>query len=457
MKHSIRKQLIIRLRVLLVLVFFARILWSSYQALDVSKRCYDEQLLISANSIAARLQATKEGFTADISPSTLIMFTHNNVDSFYYEIFDSGGRRLAGNTTRLASQLELSLPENARYKTIALDHVPFRIVQARLLAPTRKVIVVAAETENVRTHLAQDILVSLAITQATIIIVSATLIVMAINAVFKPIWRLKKIVLNRSIDDLAPLDTEDIPREVEPLIDAINTLLDRSRNEIEARNRFVANAAHQLRTPIAGLKTYSSMSNTLKSVDDFRQVLNKLDSGLDRITRLVNQLLVLARVEHVSQKIPLDLNAVVLKVGIELNDLAAEKSIDLEVLVPPSPVILNVDPSGFRDIAFNLVENAIRYSEPNGKIKVCISSAKHGILLSVEDNGRGIPVEEREHVYERFYRMADSSGNGCGLGLSIVKEAVLAHKANITISTPAGGHGTLVTVVFPNVTTALES
>jgi two-component system sensor histidine kinase TctE len=452
MKHSIRKQLIIRLLILFVLVYCARVLWGSHQALDVSNRCYDEQLLISADSIAARLQANKEGFTADISPSTLIMFTHNNVDSFYYEIFDSGGRRLAGNTRQLASQLDLSLRENARYKTIALDHVPCRIIQARLIAPTRKVIVVAAETENVRTHLSQHILANMAITQATIIIVSAILIIMAINAVFKPIQRLSKTVLNRSVDDLAPLDTKDIPLEVEPLIDAINTLLDRSRNEIEARNRFVANAAHQLRTPIAGLKTYSSMSNTLKSVDDFRRVLDKMDSGVDRITRLVNQLLVLARVEHVSHTIPLDLNAVVLKVGIELNDLAAEKSIELEVLVPPSPATLNVDPSGFRDIAFNLVENAIRYSEPNGKVKVCISSAKHAILLSVEDNGRGIPVDEREHVYERFYRVAGSSGNGCGLGLSIVKEAVLAHKANITISTPVGGHGTLVTVVFPNVT-----
>jgi two-component system sensor histidine kinase TctE len=457
MKRSIRKQLIVRLLVLLGLIYCARILWGFYQALDVSNRCYDEQLLISADSIGARLHVNEKRFAVDISPSTLSILTHNNVDSFYYEIFDYAGRRLAGNTALLASQLDLQSLSIITYKTIALNNASCRVIQARLSVPAGNVIVVAAETQNIRKQLFQHILVGIAFVQATTIMVSGIVVITAINEVFKPIQCLSKTVLTRSIDDLTPLHTKDVPLEVEPLIDAINSLLVRSRNEIEARNRFVANAAHQLRTPVAGLKTYSSMSSTLKSVDDLRQVLNKMDSGLDRVTRLVNQLLVLARAEHGSRAIPVDLNAVVSKVAIELNDLSAEKNIDVEVLVPPDPATVNVDPSGFRDIAFNLVENAIRYSERNGKVKVCVSFAKHGVLFSVEDNGRGIPIEERENVYERFYRVAGSNGNGCGLGLSIVREAVLAHKATISISTPLGGQGTLVSVVFPNFTAPIES
>jgi two-component system sensor histidine kinase TctE len=259
---------------------------------------------------------------------------------------------------------------------------------------------------------------------------------------------LRQSILKRSDKDLSPVSEKTVPEEVQPLIEAINVLLKRSRDEIESRKWFVANAAHQLRTPIAGLKTYSSMGYGLKTLNDFRHVMDKLDTGLDRVTHLVNQLLALARVEHGSLS-PVDLNDIVSGAAAELLDLSLEKGVDLEYLHSPNSAIVNGNTTDLWLLTSNLLENAIRYSSPKGRVTVSLCSVNGCVSLRVEDNGQGIPVEERERVYERFYSLPGSNGNGCGLGLSIVKEVVLAHNASITIDTPPVGFGTLVTVVFP--------
>lgn len=175
-----------------------------------------------------------------------------------------------------------------------------------------------------------------------------------------------------------------------------------------------------------------------------------MDLGLDRVTHLMNQLLAMTRVEHL-KLIPVDLSAIVAERIDEYKTLADEKEIELCYPQAESKehLIINGDATGLRDLTANLIENSLRYCSKHGRVAVSLKNGDTSITLTVEDDGPGIPVEDREQVFERFYRIPGSAGDGCGLGLAIVWEVVQAHQAKITIKSPESGQGTVVIVEFP--------
>lgn len=451
MKGSIRKRMILMLVLVLGSITLARIGLGIYQARTIAEELYDQQLANSADSCAARLLEKNGVFETSLPPETLATFTHGHEDHFYYEIFDEGGNRIAGNTDMLKTAYNPETSQVHTFSSTKIMHEPFRLLQSRIKVPEsslRTVTVVAAETMHARSNLAKRIITSMVAAQLLVIIASIAMVMLVTNAVFAPLAKLRKTIINRSPSELSPIDDSSAPEDVQPLITAINELLMRSRTEIESRNRFIANAAHQLRTPIAGLKTYSSFGLRLTELNEMQDLVKKLDTGLDRVTHLMNQLLAMARVEHLKLA-PCDLSTAVLERLDEYRNLAQDKEIELEFIRPQGEILINGDSTGLRDLIANLVENALRYTNKKGRVQVRLVPANGYVSLIVEDNGTGIPPAERERVFERFYRVPGTTGDGCGLGLSIVWEVVLAHKAKITIETPADGQGTIVKIDFP--------
>jgi two-component system sensor histidine kinase TctE len=270
---------------------------------------------------------------------------------------------------------------------------------------------------------------------------------------------LKQAISERSSADLRPVDEAGVPAEVLPLVQAINGLLDRLRVEIESQKRFVANAAHQIRTPVAGLKTYVGFAQRLAHSEELKKVLSQVDEGTDRITHLTNRLLSLARAEPNNMRARnynvADLNVVVSSALSKLVSLAIGKNIELAFEASSTPAMISGQVESLEELVLNIVENALIYTQNGGIVSVRVGTGD-AVVLTVEDNGPGIPREERQQVFERFYRVLGTEASGSGLGLAIVKEIATAHDACVAISDGKDGRGTLVSVRLPVVAPSLR-
>jgi len=258
-----------------------------------------------------------------------------------------------------------------------------------------------------------------------------------------------------------PIAEDGVPKEVRPLVQAINGFMERLSDDMESQRRFIANAAHQLRTPIAGVKTQSELAMRQQDPADVRHALSLIRLGSERAAKLTNQLLTLAKSEpsivDTTKFETVDLNAITSNTVKELAGLAAELDVDLGIDTSPEPVWIKGDPLALHEMLVNIVENAIRYTQPGGRAtaRVTGSSPTELANITVEDNGPGIPDEERERVFERFYRLQDSLDrtrvSGSGLGLAIVRDIARAHHATVLLGPGERGVGTAVTVEFETV------
>jgi two-component system sensor histidine kinase TctE len=270
----------------------------------------------------------------------------------------------------------------------------------------------------------------------------------------RPLKEVERAVAARSPADLRELPADSAPREVQPLVIAINELLLRLQEDRAAQKRFVANAAHQLRTPLAGLKTQTDLASRYNDPDELHQSLANIRTSADRAARLVQQLLSLARVEPAVYAPPkhqqVNLNGIVREVTSELVPQALAKNIDLGFEGFEQPCLIMGDRENLYEMTVNLVENAILYTQSGGKVTVRLENLQQPRLV-VDDNGPGIPAEERERVFERFYRTLGTSVSGSGLGLSIVQEIAEIHDAVVRLTSGPDGTGTSAIVQFPKI------
>jgi two-component system sensor histidine kinase TctE len=282
----------------------------------------------------------------------------------------------------------------------------------------------------------------------------------------KPLKTLQTEIGSRSHRDLSPLPEQNAPGEVRALIHAMNDLLARLAFALSAQQRFIADAAHQLRTPLAGIKTQAELALRQQKIDDVQHTLLQLNTATGQTTHLVNQLLSLARAEpgaarpHSTQK--LDLTTLARDTTTDWVPRALERNIDLgfdatadvtanSTVDGHAPALIEADGLFIREMLGNLLDNAIRYTQDGGRVTVRVSTANERAVLEVEDNGPGIPAHEREHVFERFHRVLGTGAEGCGLGLAIVREIAQSHNADIRLTAGANGSGTLVTIAFPRI------
>ncbi len=434
-----------------------------FLAVGFANENYDRELLNSADSVVARLRSDGKTVWCDLPEAAQEILRHNDRDQFYYQVIRQDGTRISGDSVLPGPFPNLeSLEPVFRYTT--LNGKDIRVCRIRVDLPDfpETILVQFAETLNSRHQLAQQILMSIVIPQIVLILLGAFAVSRGVTVGLKPLVRLEQALAARSQADLSPLLEVDTPAEVHPLVRSINDLLERLRNDIETQKRFVANAAHQFRTPLAGLKTYIYYAKKLASEEtavepdtvkeQMTTILNQIDNGTDRMSHLANRLLALLKAEPaiVSARFEkVDLNLIASEVTAELVGEAVRKNIDLDFTGCDRPALIEGDTSGLTELVENLIENAILYTQASGRISVSVFANSEKVSLGVEDDGPGIPVEERQKVFERFYRILGSDAPGSGLGLSIVKEIATSHHAEISIHSGPDGKGTVVKVEFP--------
>lgn len=459
-EHSIHKQLLAWLLLPLCGLCLVTTTVAYFLAVGFANDWCDRELLNSADSVAARLKSDGKKILVDLPPAALAILRHTGRDKLYYQVIKTDGTRISGDAIFHGPFRHLDRRDPV-FRDFKLDSRDVRVVRIPVEVanyPEKIVLVQVAETLETRHLIIGQILLSIIIPQVMLILLGIIAVSIGVSRGLAPLKVLQRALAQRAQSDLTPVPETNAPSEVLPLVEAINELLARVRMDIEFQQRFVANAAHQLRTPLAGLKTYIYAAKRLPSDRRMNAVLDKIESGTDRMSRLVNQLLSLAKAEPVNQSRKqdrIDLNLVVSEVTATLVGEAQAKGQDLTFEGTPAPAIVAGNAGNLTELATNLVENAILYTPEGGNIAVRIENGGN-VVLSVHDNGPGIPSEEQERVFERFYRVLGTETQGSGLGLAIVKEIAIAHEAKLTLES-ATGKGTTVAVSFAKYSDEAES
>ncbi len=262
--------------------------------------------------------------------------------------------------------------------------------------------------------------------------------------------RTAKLVDTRSSTDLEPLPTKTLPTEVKHLVDALNDLLARLKDSLETQKRFASDAAHELRTPLTAIKLQVQLAQRAKTPETQKKALMRLETGIDRATILVEQLLTIARLDPDAHKKPFeafDPSMTLKSVAEELGVLAQQKNIKLSVDAPLSRLM------GMEEmiklVLVNLCDNAIRYTQEDGHIVLRLKENEDSLTIEVSDNGPGIAPEERTRVFDRFYRTLGTKTQGNGLGLAIVKRVIEIHHGTIDVDDGLDGRGTTMRITLP--------
>lgn len=453
--RTLRSQLLAWLAVPLV------VLWSisTIVDFDIAKRfvnlAYDRALLEAALDIGRNIKLVDDRIYVDLPDAALQILQTRESDRLYYLVTGPGNEFITGEPDLPPPPDDT--PERVRYyddeyrgreiRVVAL-RVPVKPGTARGAAQ-----ILVAERVTVRTEFARQIILRMVLPQAALILVAALAVWYGVGRGLGPLVTLRKEIEHRSHRDLSALPAEQAPKEVQPLIRAMNDLLARLSAVLAAQQRFIADAAHQFRTPLAGIKTQTELALRHSESSEVQATLRQLHTATEQTTRLVNQLLSLARAEpgaeteHAAE--PLDLGKLARDTTMEWVPRALARDIDLGFDGPQTALTVKGNAFLLKEMLNNVLDNAIRYTPPGGQVTVRVAPDAGEVKVSVEDTGPGIPQPERERVFERFYRVLGSTAEGCGLGLAIVREIVESHGAGITLEPGADGIGTVVRISFP--------
>lgn len=432
---------------------------SYWSALNFSNRAHDRSLLEIAREVALYVKANGAGLRLEISPAAERVLLLDQDDQLAYRVSAEDGSLVGGD-------LEIAKPPAAWGKGAdplfygAIHHgEPVRMaaawvpIEGRDRAPGL-VMVQVAETMNKRNRLAWEILASVVVPQLLLILMATAAVTFGVSRSLVPLQNLRRAVSNRSHRDLTPIEMRSVPGEVRPLVVEVNDLMQRLGKTLDFQSRFIADAAHQLKTPVAGLKAQIELALREGDPQRVRHSLAQLYVGADRMSRLVQQLLSLARnepgaIEAVQFK-PIDLDAFALEISMEWVPLAIKQGVDLGFESAGRPVWVDAEPDRLREMVNNLIDNAVRYSQHGGRVTVAVAAADRGpSRLAISDDGPAIPVEERGRVFERFHRLLGTHTDGSGLGLAIVSEIAKLHGASITLEEDQDGVGNTFSVSFP--------
>ncbi|MGH8227834.1 MAG: sensor histidine kinase [Steroidobacteraceae bacterium] len=438
---SIRRRLLLFLLPALFALALAGVFMNYRVALLIVSSAYDERLGDAARALAARVRA------AGSDPSTDFRSAGGDLQ---YSIRGARGQLLAGDPRLLPAPAGAA---RLAYADTEIEGRKLRVATYRL--PTRLGIaaISVAEPEALRAGPAHFILASTWLMDFIQVDVTLLLAWIAVHFGLKPLLAVRRQIEMRSVRELQPLQAADVPAEVRPLVDTLNLLFDMLREAARSQRQFVADTAHQLRTPIAGLMGHLELLMREPAAAPVRDRLALLQEGMSRFAHSTNQLLALARadpaVSVVERFESVRLEGLVARV-VELNvNRAAASGHDLGADV--QPVGVSGNPRLLEDLLGNLVDNALAHTAAGGHVTARCGVAGEGEepFLEVEDDGPGIPESERARVRQRFYRIPGTAGRGCGLGLAIVEEIARLHDAQVILDAGAGGVGTRVRVRFP--------
>ena len=389
-------------------------------------------------------------------------------DAVYYQVLGTAGEFLSGEKNLPPPpEEEKFVPGEVRMRddTFHGESIKVAYTWVKLDVPDSKpALVQVAETMDKRSVLATEIVKGVMLPQFVILPLAVLLVWLALVQAIKPLNRLEERIRARSPDDLSPLDTQAVPLEVAPLVSSVNDLLMRLKDSVATQKRFLADAAHQLKTPLAGLRMQADLAQREDAnAEDLKQSLRQIGRSSIRATHTVNQLLALARAESngtaMSQQ-PCNLVRLTMEVVRDCVPRAMDKHIDVGYEgtdVDDADATMMGNPTLLKEMVRNLMDNAINYTPSNADkpgvitARVLKDPFSKVLVLQVEDSGLGIPVAERELVFQPFYRVLGTEADGSGLGLPIVLEIARQHQASVTVEDSRPGQspgGACFTVRF---------
>jgi two-component system sensor histidine kinase TctE len=387
----------------------------------------------------------------------------DDTDLVFYQVLGARGEFVSGERELpLPPDEEMGFEGEVRLREDIMQGEEVRVAYTwiKVDAPgAYPILVQVAETLEKRKTLATEIVKGVMVPQFVTLPLAVLLVWLALVRGIKPLDQLEKRIRARKSDDMSPLDESVVPEEVAPLVSSINDLLSRLKVLLTTQKRFLADAAHQLKTPLAGLRMQADLAQRETDADELKKSLKQIGRASVRATHTVNQLLALARAETTGRSLAKQKLDVVQVLSDAIQDSvprALEKHIDLGYDGPPAgekASLLEANPTLLKELVRNLLDNALNYTPDGGQVTVRLLTDRFSgvVVLQVEDSGPGIPAAERELVLQPFYRALGTNVDGSGLGLAIVEEIAKQHAATVTIEDALPGHnppGTRVTIRF---------
>ena len=460
---SLRNQLLRWLILPLVALVAVNAVSLYRDALEAGDIAYDRSLLASTRALAERVSVRDGKVVADVPYVALDSFETDTLGRIYYKVTGPNGETVSGYDD--LPPVPKGVPRSDLYPALVrFYHAEYNGEPVRIAALHQPVfddsmrgiaLIQVGETLDARRALSRRILINTLWRQALLVLAVATLVWFAVRLVLRPLMALKNEVETRSLSDLSDVDPALVHKEVRPLVTAMNGAMTRMQNLIASQRRFIADASHQLRTPLTVLKTQAELALREDDPAAMRAIVRSIAGTTDSAIHLANRLLTLARIEHGNgsvASVPVSLAAVAGQVGLELAPLAVQKGIDLALEAEDgADTTVHGQELLLHELVSNLADNAIRYTPPGGSVQLRVARTETGVLLEVTDSGPGILDAEMEKVFMPFYRAQaslEANPGGTGLGLAIVRDIATMHGATLALERAPHSHGLKVSVLF---------
>jgi two-component system sensor histidine kinase TctE len=453
---SLRRQLIVIMLSMLLPLFI--LLWAIayFSSQYFINDAFDRSLIRRTYALADRVEVLHGQLRVDLPVAAREMMLFDQEDLLFHRIIDPQSRVIEGETSMppLPGNKTLKPGELIVYDGVK-DDEPVRIaaysLSLRGTSARGAALIQVGETLTRRSTLADRATLAIVIPMLLMTLTAAFAIAYGIGRGLDPVGRLRDRLSGRKVFDLSPVPLEGTPAELRPFLDEINSLLQRLSEAVEAQSRFVADAAHQLRTPIAGIRAQAEAALSGASLDDARHALVRIAQSAQHMGDLVQKLLILARVdaaENTLQLTPLNLVEVAREVARDWAPHALAKRVEIGFESADAASVMG-DPLLLREMLANLIDNALRYG--GTRVTLTVNNTEQGARCAVIDNGPGIPEQQRDAVFAPFHRLS-AGVDGAGLGLTIVRRIAQLHGAVVKLESAPNGSGLAASVTFPSVT-----
>ncbi len=449
MTSSISRQLIFWLAVPLMVLALCGAMVHYFNSIAPGVISSDRRLKEAANALMAHVVIKDGQITLDSDAGGNDRPSLPPPDLIKYAVRDAQGRLLAGD-----AQLPAVAMNNANAQLFAMaqvDQRSLRTLTTRFDTRSGVIIITVADLRAPAAPAARFGFMSTLLWDFVQLDVTLVLVWVGIQLGLRPVKTLRNEIAARSPLDLRPIVESTVPREIAPVVVTLNRLFALLRASVQSQQQFIANTAHQLRTPITGMQAQVDLLISEPAAQPIKGRLLTLQEGIRQLAHSANQLLTLARADPAAnvttKNQAVDLSTIVGEVVARFFDRALQSNIDLGA--DAKPVSILADPSLLDDLLSNLVDNALKYTPAGGSVTVSAGAHQGRPYLAVEDTGPGIAEAERKRARQRFYRLPNSPGHGSGLGLAIVDEIAQLYGASVSIGAGSGGRGTQVLVQFP--------
>jgi two-component system, OmpR family, sensor histidine kinase TctE len=442
---SISRQLVLWLAVPLMLLALCGALVHYFNSVAPGVIGRDQRLKDAAAALIARLGVEHGEVRLDTSSDRKPAVPAS--DSIDYAIRSADGKLLYGD----ADMPAIAPGADPAFAMARVGSRTLRTLAEQLDTTAGVVVVTVADLRGTTEPAARYGLMSTLLWDFVQLDVTLVLVWVGIQLGLRPMRRLREEIARRGVHDLRSIDENTVPREIAPVVVTLNRLFQMLRTSVQFQQQFIANTAHQLRTPITGMQAQLDLLAAEPAAAPIRGRLATLQEGIRQLAHSANQLLTLARadpsVNLVRKNQSTALDTIVSEVVARFFDRALASNIDLGADAKAATIA--ADPSLLDDLISNLLDNALKYTPAGGTVTVSAGESHGRPFIAVEDTGPGIPESDRERVKQRFYRLPNSPGHGSGLGLAIVDEIAKLYDASLTIESGPNGIGTKVTVKFP--------